>query len=308
MQSQPKISIGLPVYNAEEFLSETIESILKQDYVDFELIISDNASTDNTSRICQRYQELDTRVRYYRSDVNRGAAWNFNRVFNLARGEFYKWQAHDDVCLPNFLSSCLREFEHSSASLILVYPRPQTIDEHGKKLDRFLEKSIATSDARPHRRLSMVLRNITMASAFYGLSRRSQLCRTRLHGRFIAADYVLLAELSILGELREIPDTLFLRRVHPNISTYANRAATDLLRWFDTSNSRKRILLPPHAWVGVELFRSIHHLNFPLQDKILCCTTVIFVWYWRLFRNFAGKHRRRLAEMLKSTFSHSARI
>ena len=254
MQSQPKISIGLPVYNAEKFLTETIESILGQDYIDFELIISDNASTDNTSKICQHYEELDPRVRYFRSDINLGAAWNFNRVLELARGEFYKWQAYDDVCLPSFLSCCLREFECSSASLILVYPKPQTIDEYGKKLEKFVEASIATNDVQPHRRLSMVLKNITMASSFYGLIRLSELRKTRLHGRFIAADYVLLAELSMLGELREIPNVLFLRRVHPNISTYANRTTSDLLRWFDTSSTRKRVLLPPHVWMGVDFY------------------------------------------------------
>lgn len=301
MTSRPRVSIGLPVYNAEAFLAETIKSILDQDHVDFELVISDNGSTDGTVSICQGFQELDSRVRYYRSDVNRGAAWNFNRVVELSRGEFYKWQAHDDLCLPSFLSSCLREFERGPASLVLVYPRPVTIDEHGAPLAGFVERSIATRDTRPHRRLSMVLRNITMGSPFYGLIRFSALRKTRLHGRFIAADFVLLAELSMLGELREIPEPLFLRRVHPGISTYANRTVGDLLRWFDTSNVRKRVLLPPHIWMGIELQRSISRLSLPWLDKVRCYATTLSAWYWRLFRDFAGKHRQRMVRAIRST-------
>lgn len=299
MTHQPRVSVGVPVYNGEAYLAHTIESILAQDYADFELVISDNASTDGTQDICQRYQALDSRVRYYRSDINRGATWNFNRVFELSRGEFYKWQSYDDLCLPTFLSSCLREFERSPMSVVLVYPRPQTIDEHGRPLEGFVERSVATSDAKAHRRLSTVLRNLTMASPFYGLIRASELRKTRLLGRFIAADYVLLVELSMLGQIREVPEALFLRRVHSKISTYAHRTPQDLLLWFDTSNVRKRLRVPPHVWVGIELIRSIYHLDLSWADKLCCCTTALAVWYWYLFRVFAGRQRRRLIGALK---------
>ena len=100
---RPRVSIGLPVYNGENFLEFALDSILGQTFQDFELIISDNASTDATESICRRYAAKDSRIRYYRNPNNQGAAQNYNRVFALARGEYFKWAAHDDVCKPNYL-------------------------------------------------------------------------------------------------------------------------------------------------------------------------------------------------------------
>ena len=80
MNYKPNVSIGLPVHNGERYLDETIKLILGQTYPDLELIISDNGSTDATSKICQRFADRDERVRYFRSAENRGAAWNFNRT------------------------------------------------------------------------------------------------------------------------------------------------------------------------------------------------------------------------------------
>ena len=290
----PRVSVGIPVYNAEAFLAQTIESMLGQDYNDLEIVISDNASTDGTEAICRRYAALDARVRYYRSDINRGATWNFNEVFRRSRGEYYKWQAYDDLCLPTFISSCMREFDRGPASLVLVYPRSATIDENGRPQPQFVERSIASCDSRPERRLAMVLQNLTMASQFYGLIRASELRKTRLLGSFVAADYVLLAEMAVLGELREVPDILFLRRVHPRISTYANRSAAELLQWFDPSRRRNRVWVAPWIWVGFEYVRSIRLLPLRTRDRWRCYTTAIGVWYWGLLRNFIGKHRRKL--------------
>ena len=100
----PTISVGLPVFNGENFVREAIESILSQTFSDFELVISDNASTDSTQSICEEYQQKDKRVRYFRSPENRGASWNFNNTFHLSQGEYFKWAAHDDVLLPRYFS------------------------------------------------------------------------------------------------------------------------------------------------------------------------------------------------------------
>src|ERR1700690_2651657 len=101
---KPRVSIGLPVYNGEKYLAAAIDSLLAQTYADFELIISDNASTDRTAKICQEYAELDRRIRYYRQPKNCGIAGNFTRTLELARGEFFQWHAHDDICGPTLLA------------------------------------------------------------------------------------------------------------------------------------------------------------------------------------------------------------
>ena len=100
----PKVSIGLPVYNGDEFLEKAIESILGQSFTDFELIISDNASTDKTALICQTYAARDARIRYYRNATNIGGANNGNRTFLLAQGQYFRWAAHDDLCAPELIA------------------------------------------------------------------------------------------------------------------------------------------------------------------------------------------------------------
>ena len=72
--SQPRVSVCLPVYNGEQFVAEAIRSVLAQDFADFELIITDNASTDGTADICRQWCRADPRVRYHRAPVNRGLA------------------------------------------------------------------------------------------------------------------------------------------------------------------------------------------------------------------------------------------
>ena len=80
MSIVPKLSVGLPVYNGAEYVAESIEALLGQTFEDFELIISDNASTDDTGDICRRYEKRDSRVRYFRQPRNIGLAPNHNFV------------------------------------------------------------------------------------------------------------------------------------------------------------------------------------------------------------------------------------
>src|SRR5438128_3187989 len=103
----PSVSLGLPVFNGEAFLVQVLESILAQTYGDFELIISDNASTDATPDICRVYAARDPRIRYVRNATNVGAARNFNRVFQLSTGEYYKLANADDVCAPTLVERCV---------------------------------------------------------------------------------------------------------------------------------------------------------------------------------------------------------
>src|SRR5438309_7346789 len=120
------VTIGLPVFNGEAFLGQAIDSILAQTYTDFELIISDNCSTDGTAVICQSYLRAHPQVRYVRQPVNVGAAENFNRLVALSSGKYFKWAAHDDVLAPRFLEECVRTLEED-AGVVLAWARTQII-------------------------------------------------------------------------------------------------------------------------------------------------------------------------------------
>jgi len=113
----PAVSIGMPVYNGERFLREALESLLNQTYRDFELIISDNASTDSTSAICAEYAARDPRIRYIRQSENIGASANFRFVFNESLGRYFMWAAHDDVRAPEFIEVAVRNFTPDDACI-----------------------------------------------------------------------------------------------------------------------------------------------------------------------------------------------
>lgn len=290
----PLVSIGMPVYNGERFIREAIESILSQDYEDFELIISDNGSDDRTAEICQTYRAADARVRLFREEKNRGAAWNYNRVFQLSTGSFFKWQAHDDVCLPGFLSRCVRTFDQAGEDAVLVHPHAEVIDSNGVRNPRFSPETLETHASHPHQRLAVVLRRVNMACAIFGLIRSSALRETQLIGPFIAADYVLLAELAVLGAIWEVPEVLFQRRVHPKISTYANPSARELLAWYDPSVPAYNPILPPLLSLGKEYLASISRLPLTNRQRWRCRLTVMSVWYERQLRILGGRQKARV--------------
>ena len=103
----PKVSIGMPVYNGEKYIREALDSLLAQTFTDFELIISDNASTDGTEAICREYAARDPRIRYVRQSENRGPTANFHFVLDEAVGEYFMWAAYDDLWGNHFLAQAL---------------------------------------------------------------------------------------------------------------------------------------------------------------------------------------------------------
>ncbi|MDH3692420.1 MAG: glycosyltransferase, partial [Gammaproteobacteria bacterium] len=127
---KPRVSIALPVYEGEALVGRAIETTLAQSFEDFELIISDNASTDGTEDICRSYAAQDQRVSYHRNQTNIGASRNFNRAFELCSGHYFKWQAHDDEVAPNFLERCVEVLDED-ASVVSAFSRMSVIDEQG---------------------------------------------------------------------------------------------------------------------------------------------------------------------------------
>jgi len=211
------VSVGMPVFNGEHFLPQAIVSILGQTFANLELVISDNASTDGTEEICQSYARTDKRVRYFRNSQNLGAAWNYNRVFRLSQGRYFKWAAADDVCSLHYLERCVPILEASS-DVVLCYGRTRLIDEQGKALGDYDDR-LDLRDDSPAGRFVGFLRSVRECNAVFGVIRRSVLAGTSLIGSYVGSDRWLLGELSLRGEFVEIPEYLFYRRVHPRASS-----------------------------------------------------------------------------------------
>ncbi len=227
MINSPKVSVGLAVFNGEPYLDEAIRSILAQTFTDFELIISDNASTDQTEEICRAYAERDPRIRYYRNATNIGGANNENRTFDLSTGSYFRWAAHDDVCAPELLAKCVEVLERDPF-VVLCYTQVVEIDEHGQR-GRTISRNNASS-ALAHVRFAAIASSSDFCEETYGLIRSDILRKTRLQQNYTASDRTLLCELSLYGRFHEIPEPLFFKRFHPK-NVYSDWRAR--MAWFD---------------------------------------------------------------------------
>ena len=281
MMKAPKTSIGLPVYNGENYLSNALTGLLQQDYDDFELIISDNASTDGTEAICRAFAREDRRIHYVRNETNIGLSANHNRTFLLARGQFFKWAAHDDICAPTFLERCVETFRSESSAVVLVYPRSTAIDEHGAVLWEHWDR-LDLREPTPHERIKHLVWNpATAGTSFAGLMRTSALRQTRRILAFLGSDYVTLAELALLGEFREIPEVLFLRRFHRGMSRRANPTLADVAEWFQPGSGNCVIL---EYWtLLVQHLVSIKCAPLGFRERMRCYAAFVPSWtrVWR---------------------------
>lgn len=283
--NKPYISIGMPVYNGERFLEEALDSILAQSFEDFELIISDNASTDKTQAICRAYAAKDQRIRYYRNEQNLGASWNHNRVFELSTSEYFKWAAHDDICKPTYLEQCVEVLDRDP-SIVLCYARTTLINQNSEVVSYYPD-NLNLDSPKPRERYKKFhdrFRYGSLCSPQYGVIRAGVLRMTPLQGNYPSADEVLLGELSLRGRFHEIPERLFLRRDHPQRSTRAHATLSQLAVWFDPAN-QDRILLT--RWRRLfEYLASISRVELSWYTKAHCYVEV-GKWAWQRRINLA---------------------
>jgi glycosyltransferase involved in cell wall biosynthesis len=283
------VSIGLPVYNGEELLPATLDSLLAQTYEEIEVIVCDNASTDRTPEIVREFAARDPRVIFHTSETNKGASWNYNRAFHLAQGEFFKWAAHDDLCAPELVEACLAGLI-ADPDLVLSYSRTDEIDPDGTFL-RSLRCPTGTGRRRPRDRFESVVLERHASIPIFGVMRSEVLGKTPLMGAYVGSDWVLLCQLSLLGRFHEVPEVLFWRTEHPGTSQNVFEMA-DRLEWFDTSKSGR--IGFPNWRMPIELARAVHGTDLPVSEKDACYRIVGSYVYQR-----AGSLRRDLFEASK---------
>jgi glycosyltransferase involved in cell wall biosynthesis len=205
-QTPPRLSIGMPVYNGEAYIREAIESLLAQTFTDFELVISDNASTDATPAICRTYADQDSRVRYLRQSSNLGAAQNFRFVLQAAReSEYFMWAACDDTWSKNWIESLLTDFQSTDFGIFGGYREGSGAVIHPPSYLRGEYSQFFLDSDRTGKCLYS-----------YAVFRRHVLLQSDM-GFFdcpVGADQVYLLHLLSLGTLRCVPGGVLCYRIH----------------------------------------------------------------------------------------------
>jgi glycosyltransferase involved in cell wall biosynthesis len=279
-----RVSIGMPVYNGEQYVAQALDCLLAQTYDDFELVIGDNGSTDGTLEICRAYAERDPRIRVLESAENRGAAWNYNRVFRASRGRYFRWAAHDDLVAPEYLACLVAALDEAPATTVLAQTGTVLIDADGNEIGVWEEGFDLASPSAP-RRLSQLVRHLIMSNVLFGLTRRSTLERTRLHGSYPSADYVLIAELVLAGAFVLLPETLFMRRVHPGMSRVAHTNLDDVADWFEPGSSRG--VRPEKLTLFTEHLQAIRRSPLNRRDQAVAVGAFLPIWL--------ARHKRAMA-------------
>lgn len=214
---EPRVSIGMPAYNSAGTIASAIESLLAQTFGDFELIVSDNASTDHTQEVVRELARLDARIKFQRQAINVGANPNYTAVFRPARGEYFKWASSSDWTAPRFLERCIASLEaHPDATVAAPRTRLFTTDPAQFQEYQF---DLEILDPSPAIRLYRFRNEMRLNNALNGLMRTSAVRATRVIEPYFAADVVLMGHLMLLGKLVRVEEPLYYRRMEPTTAT-----------------------------------------------------------------------------------------
>jgi glycosyltransferase involved in cell wall biosynthesis len=270
-----KVGMGMPVYNGERYIEQSIRANLAQTFGDFHLIISDNASTDRTAEICRDYAAGDKRVHYFRNAQNLGASKNFARCLSLSGCEYFRWANADDLPEPSLVEKCTRILDDRTDT-ILAYGKTRLIDQEGSAIEFYDDNLDLRQESVPERFLAC-LNQIGLNNVIYGLMRRETLAKTRLFGTFLAADVNLVAELSLYGKFHEIPEVLFSRRMHPQASSWDRK---DYERQKDFWDPRRKKLWMQTWKRSLEFNKAVLRSPVPLSHKWAIMELLLKKVYW----------------------------
>lgn len=262
---RPMVSIGMPVYNGENFVAEALESIVGQTYENLEILVGDNASTDATEEICREFAAKDDRIRYVRHAENLGASSNHDFVFFNSGGPLFKLAAHDDVLHPAFVERCVDALA-AHPEVVLAFPRTRHIDAGGVEHEAVDDNIRGMDSDNPALRLGRILCPANWATPVFGVLRRDAIRSRTILGRYVGSDRTLLAELALAGPWLRIDDYLFYRREHETTSTNAFRGELNRIRWFDPSGNVVRF---PNWRRLRELAGAVARADLELKERAL---------------------------------------
>ena len=258
-QGSPLVTIGMPAYNGGRFLARALDSLLAQDYPNWELVISDDCSTDETQSIARDYAGRSDRIRYVRHDANLGEMANFNFALGQARGPYFMWAADHDLWDSTFISRCVAGLE-ADAKTVLAYPQSMLVDEDDRVLEE-MDDQIDVGQPTALARYKHLIWRLSICNMVYGVARREALSATGGYGDVLAPDRLVLAQMALQGPILRVGGHLFLRRRNRPPETLDEAIARQLVD-LDPSKGRERANLP-----APRLFRRLRDLHMRAIDE-----------------------------------------
>ncbi len=309
MSEAPRVTLGVTTCNVERYLASAFDSVLAQDFGDFEVVVCDNASTDSTWEICQRYAAKDSRFRIYRNEVNLGEAGNFARVVSLARGEFFRLTAHDDLMAPTLLSRCVEALD-ADPTVIMAYPRSIIIDDDGEEQGPYPHDAAIIS-SRPGERIRALMRSWQICNEIFGLVRTEALRQTRLLSATLpSADRRVLMELVVRGRFAMVDELLFYRRVG-RTSSYGGERGGPTYAWLEPEQATNGRIPKKFARMNgdanrltVETVKALLANDLPVGTRLATATTFATAMSARRARVTLGRWRRRLIPDRQAQHQH----
>lgn len=253
----PAVSIGMPIYNGGKYISEALDSLLAQTFTNFELIISDNCSTDNTERICKEYALKDSRIRYIRQLANIGSTANFAFVLQEAVGAYYMWAAHDDRWRSNFLEKLVHILINDSSCGLAFSNYILRNLETGTEV--FYKVNASDTDSKVCNFLLRVLN--VCPSLIYGIYKIELIQHSKLE-IFDFSDVHFISKISLKTKIKIVDDYLYIA------GTKGDRIPYSL--------SGEKINRSPFLKKQLNLLKT--HFSFPLS-YILFSIVCIFMFY-----------------------------
>jgi hypothetical protein len=257
-QSARLVTIGMPAYNGGRYLAKSLDSLLNQDYPNWELVISDDCSTDETESIAGEYALKDKRIRYVRQETNLGEMANFNFTLRQAQGPYFMWAADHDLWDPTFISRCVAGLE-ADPSAVLAYPQCFLIDENGAAIEE-MDDQIDVGQASALARYKHLIWRLVICNMVYGVARREAMVATGGYLDVLAPDRLVLARLAIQGPIVRVGGHLFLRRRNRPPET-ADEQRTRQLGDLNPSKAGERAVMPAPRLYRVLRDRHIRAIN-----------------------------------------------
>lgn len=267
MVSAPEISIGLPVYNGERYLALAVESVLNQKFTDFELIISDNASTDSTWSICCEYAARDDRIRLHRNPQNVGASKNFWLVYRDATSKYFMWMAHDDVLGAGLLAACY-DFLKTRDDYVLCCPTTVIVDSRGLELREVIGCRSVECD-QPRSRYAKCLGDMELWHAWYGLIKRQVIQQIEKYFYLpldASIDHRLVCAIALSGKIKRLDGVRRYYRTHAD--QVSNPVGSLVPYWNNLGGPTADVPLMPWKNYCRNHFRQILGSDLTIAEKL----------------------------------------